>query len=223
MGVPSQSGVEFGGISMNLQSMRRGAAAAALMLAALGGLQAHAATITFEGVVPPGGYQVPVTPYTEAGFTLTNSGAYGTDGIFTPGSGINDNGSAVFGWCTSCGPVTITLTYTGGGTFSLSSLDAANLNGGFTNQSIVATGHVSGGGTVVAILPLTDNWSVFLLPGFASLTSVDFFGSNNFSDNVGFDNLVSANAVPIPGALPLFATGLAGLGWLARRRRKQAA
>jgi hypothetical protein len=29
--------------------------------------------------------------------------------------------------------------------------------------------------------------------------------------------------VPVPGALPLFATGLAALGWLARRRRKQAA
>ena len=29
-------------------------------------------------------------------------------------------------------------------------------------------------------------------------------------------------AVPIPAALPLFASGLAGLGWLSRRRRKQA-
>jgi hypothetical protein len=28
---------------------------------------------------------------------------------------------------------------------------------------------------------------------------------------------------PVPASLPLFATGLAGLGWLARRRRKQAA
>jgi hypothetical protein len=28
---------------------------------------------------------------------------------------------------------------------------------------------------------------------------------------------------PIPGALPLFATGLAGLAWLARRRRKPTA
>ncbi|MGZ5804978.1 MAG: PEP-CTERM sorting domain-containing protein, partial [Xanthobacteraceae bacterium] len=28
---------------------------------------------------------------------------------------------------------------------------------------------------------------------------------------------------PLPAALPLFATGLAGLGWFARLRRKQAA
>jgi hypothetical protein len=31
------------------------------------------------------------------------------------------------------------------------------------------------------------------------------------------------DAVPLPPALALFATGLAGMGWLARRRRKQAA
>ena len=39
-------------------------------------------------------------------------------------------------------------------------------------------------------------------------------GSNAFE----FDN-VSANAVPIPAALPLFGTGLGLLGLLARRRR----
>jgi hypothetical protein len=31
------------------------------------------------------------------------------------------------------------------------------------------------------------------------------------------------SAVPLPAALPLFASGLAGLGWLSRRKRKQAA
>jgi hypothetical protein len=36
-------------------------------------------------------------------------------------------------------------------------------------------------------------------------------------------NSFSAAAVPVPAALPLFATGLAGLGWLARRRKKQTA
>ena len=32
----------------------------------------------------------------------------------------------------------------------------------------------------------------------------------------------TVSAVPLPAALPLFASGLAGLGWLSRRRRKQA-
>jgi hypothetical protein len=34
---------------------------------------------------------------------------------------------------------------------------------------------------------------------------------------------VTVTNTPLPAALPLFATGLAGLGWLARRRKKQAA
>lgn len=46
---------------------------AALFLVALVGAQAHAATMTFEGVAAPGGSVIPVTPYSEAGFTLTNS------------------------------------------------------------------------------------------------------------------------------------------------------
>jgi hypothetical protein len=38
-----------------------------------------------------------------------------------------------------------------------------------------------------------------------------------------FVSMQSPLATPLPAALPLFASGLAGLGWLARRRRKQAA
>ena len=60
----------------------------------------------------------------------------------------------------------------------------------------------------------------------ADITSV-IIGSNltgtsglNFAlDNFAFS---AAATTPVPAALPLFATGLAGFGWLARRRRKQA-
>jgi hypothetical protein len=48
----------------------------------------------------------------------------------------------------------------------------------------------------------------------------DFFtAQNNFSGAITIASL----GTPAPAALPLFATGLAGLGWLARRRRKHAA
>jgi hypothetical protein len=47
-------------------------------------------------------------------------------------------------------------------------------------------------------------------------------GSTFGPDRLGAVNLASA-ATPLPAALPMFATGLAGLGWLARRKRKRAA
>jgi hypothetical protein len=51
-----------------------------------------------------------------------------------------------------------------------------------------------------------------------------FFFNNNTSAPMGNVLLAQVDAnipqIPLPGALPLFATGLAGLGLL-RRRRKQ--
>ena len=47
-------------------------------------------------------------------------------------------------------------------------------------------------------------------------------GSTGVSDMAGLA-FAPENTVPVPAALPLFATGLAGLGWLARRRKKQTA
>jgi hypothetical protein len=45
-----------------------------------------------------------------------------------------------------------------------------------------------------------------------------FFDANGVG-MVTSDFAVTA-PVPLPAALPLFASGLAGLGWLARRKRK---
>jgi len=45
-------------------------------------------------------------------------------------------------------------------------------------------------------------------------------GGTGMFDNLSFN---STAPVPLPGALPLFASGLAGLGWLSRRKRKSAA
>jgi len=60
-----------------------------------------------------------------------------------------------------------------------------------------------------------DNWSL------ASLTFSGIGRSVSFSDNGGYtayDN-VTVNAVPLPAALLLFPFGVAGLGFVARRKR----
>ena len=62
----------------------------------------------------------------------------------------------------------------------------------------------------------------FADPQFAYNGYVDDFkiGINNVNTTYNFE---AAAATPLPGALPLFVSGLAGFGWLARRKRKQVA
>jgi hypothetical protein len=50
---------------------------------------------------------------------------------------------------------------------------------------------------------------------------LNFQGITFANDHVITVTLDNVAAVPVPAALPLFATGLAGLGWLARRKKRQ--
>jgi len=70
-------------------------------------------------------------------------------------------------------------------------------------------------------IPLAD-----LVSGTNVLSVVSFSSDNNF-EGVNLEGSLSVSttpsAVPLPAALPLFATGLAGLGLLGWRRKKKAA
>jgi hypothetical protein len=61
---------------------------------------------------------------------------------------------------------------------------------------------------------------VFFLSGEPGPFDVSYYLTAGYTAT--FTSDVNA-AVPLPAALPLFVSGLAGLGWLARRRRSQAA
>ena len=74
--------------------MKRLNLAAALLV--LGAGTSFATTMGFEGVAPVGEIVPQVTPYSEAGFTLTNTGPVNTDSIQDPAADFNNNQTANF-------------------------------------------------------------------------------------------------------------------------------
>ena len=70
-------------------------------------------------------------------------------------------------------------------------------------------------------------WQQFIVTFLATgPTTLTFYNGDPTSDySAGLDNIsveLAPQQTPLPAALPLFATGLIGLGWLARRRRSSA-
>ncbi|MBB2487330.1 PEP-CTERM sorting domain-containing protein [Mitsuaria sp. WAJ17] len=177
--------------------------------------------LSFEGVTADADQIIPVTPYTESGYTLTNMNP-GTfnDGIFGKDAS-NSNGSATFVFCaydSTCFSGT-SIKLTGGAPFTLKSIDVGNWETGGPAGTLELIGSVLGGGTVMAVLNTGDAWATKLLSGFDNLLSVEFRGHTAYA--VAFDNLVldrSPGRVPEPGSLALAALALAGLGLSARRR-----
>jgi hypothetical protein len=114
----------------------------------------------------------------------------------------------------------ITLTRADGGIFDLTSIDfrgyrgATNLGSGQLDLSWTFADGTSGSGSIFVQLA---SWTTDLLSlkGLKSFTwQPDAFDLNwTWADNV------VVSATPIPPALPLFASALAGLGLLARRRK----
>lgn len=175
----------------------------------------------FEGVTADSDQTIPVTPYTESGYTLSNMnpGDF-NDGIFGKDAS-NSNGSATFVFCaydSACFSGTA-IKLTGGAPFTLKSIDIGNWETGGPAGTLELIGSVLGGGTVTAVLDTGDSWATHLLSGFDHLLSVEFRGHTAYA--VAFDNLVldlSPSRVPEPGSLALAALALAGLGLSARRR-----
>jgi hypothetical protein len=196
----------------------------------------HAGTIRFEGVAPFGGSVIGVSPYTEAGFILTDVTPGGLEGIFDSAFPVtNANGTAVFGFCSFCGPggssTEIRLDRPGS-VFSLVSLDAAALEA-FSGaaQSILATGNINGGGTVAQTLDLTDTWTTFAFQGFTNLTSVVFTAALPIVPDPAMDNIVvnvtspdgngnggGGAAVPEPSSFLLLGPAVLAAAWLRRQK-----
>ena len=76
--------------------------------------------------------------------------------------------------------------------------------------------------TDIGLQPLAWQLYTFDVTASTNATALEFSGINSGRTSFTFLGLddVSVTPVPLPAALPLFASGLAGLGWLARRRKR---
>jgi hypothetical protein len=173
-----------------------------LIIILLGTTAANATAVTVDFNELPAIF--PVSTIDSKGFQLASGGAgfgVGTNwGILgTAGLGMSGDGN--------------TMGLLADGTFSLESFDMRTFSG--FNEDVVVTGYFQSGGQISTSLTITGSY----VPGYEfsdawqGLVSVQF-------DTVGVvytDNIVT-NVVPIPAAVWLFGSALAGLGWM---RRKQ--
>lgn len=173
------------------------------LLAILGVGAAHSATVTvdfheFEGLTDNLG-----SPVVSQGYS------------FVSGAGFLVFGDVAIVPCPDC---TMTITNVAGEPFSLRSLDLRNLEFFGTGDAVVAvTGNYVAGGEVSMslMLPASATTNFSFNSDWSGLQSVTFGTASTFSA-IAYDNVV-LSTVPIPAAAWLFASALAGLGWLRRK------
>lgn len=108
--------------------------------------------------------------------------------------------------------------------FPFFSIDLNELNGDF-QASVEFTGPTSANATVMQLFNLDGIKSTFetffFNLAFSDVTEVTWVQASNFHqfDNITLD--LDVSAVPLPAAMPLYATGLIAFGVAAYRRRKQ--
>ena len=158
------------------------------------------------------------TPYMESGYIFTNSGGFDR----WRNGGVHDSDpTASTGLVVDFNFTTTFMSRLDGEAFDLLSLDVDDPFGdgsrsGFLDYQYGILGGGSGAGSY--FVDDVPGFSTILL-NLASLTYFSFTPSTELRW-VQFDNAVASSIVPIPATLPLFASALVALGWIARRRSK---
>jgi hypothetical protein len=170
-------------------------------------LSVHAAPVvlTFEDAVVRGSPGPETISY--RGYSLSSEEAFATPTI-------SPDPALLF--CPGC---SVTVREENDNPFSLSSFDFISAGG---TPTFTLTGGYAGGGTITEEFFFTagtwdSNWENTVLgSGWTNLEYVvfDVYIDDGFVS--GLDN-VALNAVPVPAAVWLFGSALAGLGWMRRR------
>jgi len=130
-----------------------------------------------------------------------------------------NNSTKILRYCQHC---SATMSAVSGDSFDLLSFDMNTLNPTpDLTASFTLSGYYAGGGQISVELTADTVWSNYTFDSeWSNLVSLEFGAvtSGGPFSSIGLDNL-RLTTVPIPGAVWLFGSALAGLGWM---RRKQA-
>jgi hypothetical protein len=195
------------------------------------GVTANAATVTFEDITPTGPCGIAPLPCmdsitTAEGFVFSHTG--GSDGYETvyvaadgpDGNYLKTNFDPQYG-------ASLRITHESGQAFDLHSVDTVIPTGppGWEFDFVDVSGYDEANNLVVFehFTSLTTGWNTVVFDeSWDSVHSVEIFEYYFCTfDCASIPNSIdnfSANVVPIPAAVWLFGSALAGLGWL---RRKQ--
>jgi hypothetical protein len=203
-----------------------------------GGAVAHANTMTFGS---GGGFSVgsccTPAPFSEDGINVTPTPAPST---LNSGTHFDVSDNSLYGGTSSNrvgvihrgnGGEQVTFTF-GAGNFDLISLDLTGWDQDGDPTTLTGQFKSSSGATFDVTAPTLLSINFAALTGWANISfftftvpvGVDTCGGGVHCAGVGFDNIVmnAPGKVPVPAALPLFISGLAGLVLFARRRRAAA-
>ena len=169
------------------------------------------------GVPIPSSFDNIYYDVTDSGFIFTSADDEGgQSGVGVGENWIGPDGSNALTYCPGC---TANMISVANQLFSLHSVELKNLIPEPGDDFLTITGFLAGGGEVTANLAATSDWQTFSFGAeWTNLEEVEFGATvGSGFDAIYLDN-VGVSVVPIPAAVWLFGSALAGLGW---RLRKQ--
>ncbi len=185
---------------------------------------ARATVIDFEGIAAPSNVTTQHnSSIVSGGFSFYQNHGHVIDSAYSP-TGYQTNNGTDWLMNDSSGEMVISdaaSPYPGAGTYQPFALTSLDIGAFFTTSgAVLATGFLTGGGTVTETISVSGNFSTYTFGGgFVNLDYVRLQGVGGYGgwaiDNVTVNE--SVVAVPAPGAVALLGIGLIGLGFLRRR------